>query len=489
MRSLVVNWPAQFPAEAIEGAAVSGDLFTATGLQPARTAPPGSVFPSALEPALAGLCLHPSELHDEDLLPFIPRFAEIDQEKDRRVEVLGHALARAMSVHAVTTWLMENERWDFAAVSYGFIQAAPAFPDTLDAAYRFSDVMLGRLLHLAGEDTAVLLLSANGFHKPGQQQQGFERLLPWYSTPGFCCMSGPLAKRDRLLHGATLLDLTPTVLALLGLPVARDMQGRPLLTAFTDPPEPVFISSWEIASAERKSARQQASPEDLQSLGYRDPAAERIRKNEAAVERERALHRAAVYLDTERPQHAIPVLQELLEADPCDEVCGIALAYAYIVAAEWEQLRRLIPNLPENERTAPQIAVMKAMLSVIGGNVADALAQLKEAERAACDCPMLAYGIGCVYLRLRKWRRAERAFRIAAEQNEECWLAHQARAMALSHMGRRREAAALLRTSIQINFADSGSRYLLGAALADLGDHAGARRAFQNSLVLARAGR
>lgn len=464
MRSLVVNWPAQFPAEAIEGVSATGELFAANGLDTA----PASVFPSALGPALARLCVPASELRGENLPPFFPQLAEIDRE-DRSAEMLAQSLAGVVSVHAVTTCLMENERWEFAAASYGFIQAAASIPGMVDAAYRLSDTMLGRLMALAGGDAAVLLVSANGIRP--REQDGVERLLPWYTTGGFCCIGGAGAKRDRLLHGASLLDIAPTVLAILGLPAGRDMQGRPLLQAFLDPPVPAFIPTWETKPTEREMAP------------------ERIRENTTAVDRERALNRAGVYLDTARPQNAIPVLRALLHADPADETCGVGLAYAYMLAAEWGQLRELLAELPETERTAPLVRVMRAMLCVAGGNVAGALALLKEAEQAAGAFPMLTYEIGCVYLRLRKWRRAERAFRVSAERNPEFWLARQAQALALTRMGKQRQAAALVRESIHIHFAASGSHYLLGTTPADLGDRTGTRRAFQNSLALARVGR
>lgn len=480
MRSLVVNWPAQFPAEAIEGVSATGDLFAANGL---RTAPPASVFPATLGPALAEHCLYPSELRGEDLLAFVPRLAEIDQRQDRRAEMLAQNLARAVSVHSVATWLMETEHWQFAAVTYGLIQAPHPLPGVLDAAYRFSDRMLGRLMALAGSGTAIVLVSANGHRARGQEVPGVEHVLPWYSTGGFCCIGGEGAKRDRLLHGASLLDIAPTVLAMLGLPAARDMQGRPLMQAFFNAPAPVFISTWETQATERDTAEAQASMQELASLGYRDPAAERIRENTAAVERERAMNRAAVYLDTGRAQLAIPILRELRQAEPGDGMCGIALAYAYIVAAEWGQLRELLAELPATGDTAPLVRVMQAMLCVAGGNVAGALALLREAEQAAGDSPMLAYGMGCVYLRLRKWRRAERAFRTAAEHNPEFWLARQAQAQALTRMGKPRQAAALLRSGIQTNFTASAPHYLLGTALTDLGDHARARRAFRNSMA------
>lgn len=469
MRSLVVNWPAQFPAEAIDGVSATDDLFTVNGLHPAGEAPPESVFPSNLGRTLAALCVHPSGLCDEDLAPFLPRPAGRDQCEDGDADTLAQGLARAMSAHAVMAWLMENERWELAATCCGFIQAAACVPRALDEAYRLADTMLGRSMALAGDDAAILLVSGNGIHSPGRRGASIERVLPWYSTGGFCCISGAGAKRDRLLHGASLLDIAPTVLAILGLPVARDLQGRPLLQAFLDPPMPAFVSTWESQETARDTA--------LDHSG------------EAAAGRERALNCAAVYLDTARPQQAIPLLRDLLRENPADETCGMALGYAYILAAEWGQLRELFAELPESVQTVPLANAMRAMLSVVGGNVSEALALLKQAERAAGDFPMFAYEIGCVYLRLRKWRRAERAFRAAAERNPEFWLAREARALALTGMGRQRQAAALLRGSIHIHFAGSGSHYLLGTTLTDLADHAGWRRAFHNPLALARVGR
>src|SRR5260370_18125225 len=63
-------------------------------------------------------------------------------------------------------------------------------------------------------------------------------------------MAGPHIKRDELIHGASMLDITPTVLTLFGLPVGDDMEGRPLLEAFTQPVTPSRIPSWEQVPGE-----------------------------------------------------------------------------------------------------------------------------------------------------------------------------------------------------------------------------------------------
>ena len=52
---------------------------------------------------------------------------------------------------------------------------------------------------------------------------------------GVFVLQGPDIKQDTLVHGLSLLDITPTLLTLFGLPVGDDMDGQPILDAFVDP--------------------------------------------------------------------------------------------------------------------------------------------------------------------------------------------------------------------------------------------------------------
>ena len=49
---------------------------------------------------------------------FVPRAAEIDQDKDRRLAAVAKLLAECFSLHAAATYLLEHEPWDFSAVYY-----------------------------------------------------------------------------------------------------------------------------------------------------------------------------------------------------------------------------------------------------------------------------------------------------------------------------------------------------------------------------------
>jgi len=254
--SIVVGWWPSHPAEPIRGAMVS-DLFPLRGEhKPGAPMPSGTVAPAALAARMAELRVHPTEITGEILSLFVPGWRRIDQKKDKSLHDLAGIVAETMSIHAAATELMETEPWDLAAVYYAgidhfshrFMQyhagkrmrgggTDPAlFAEVVRNGYRYHDVMLGRLMALAGPDCAVMLMSDHGFHS--------DRLLPDYipaeaagpavehrSFGIFCLRATGVAPGGRV-YGATVLDVTPTALHVLGLPAALDMDGKVLLNAF-----------------------------------------------------------------------------------------------------------------------------------------------------------------------------------------------------------------------------------------------------------------
>jgi hypothetical protein len=58
-----------------------------------------------------------------------------------------------------------------------------------------------------------------------------------HSMYGILALRGPHVRQDHKITGASLLDVAPTILALLGRPVAKDMDGKVL----TDAIEPDFL--------------------------------------------------------------------------------------------------------------------------------------------------------------------------------------------------------------------------------------------------------
>ncbi len=70
----------------------------------------------------------------------------------------------------------------------------------------------------------------------------------------------PLLRRLGWIGRASTLDLTPTMLYALGLPVARDMAGRPLKALFSDPLEVEWVASYDTLG-ERLAAGEEPPPD------------------------------------------------------------------------------------------------------------------------------------------------------------------------------------------------------------------------------------
>ncbi len=72
----------------------------------------------------------------------------------------------------------------------------------------------------APEDVTVIVCSDHGFHpdhlRPVQLPKEPAAPAVEHRDLGVFLMAGPGIKRDRLIHGASLLDITPTILTLYG---------------------------------------------------------------------------------------------------------------------------------------------------------------------------------------------------------------------------------------------------------------------------------
>jgi predicted AlkP superfamily phosphohydrolase/phosphomutase len=184
-RSIVVGWWPSHPAEPINGVMVSNRYHQAPrSPQAAWPMAKGTVHPPELAKDLAALRFHPREVTEEHIRPFIPHAERIDQDRDRRLDMCLRTIAECTTVHACATHLLANEAWDFAAIYYdaidhfghGFMKYHPPrqpfvseddfeiYKNVVAAGYVYHDLMLMRLLELAGPETTVILISDHGFH-------------------------------------------------------------------------------------------------------------------------------------------------------------------------------------------------------------------------------------------------------------------------------------------------------------------------------------
>jgi predicted AlkP superfamily phosphohydrolase/phosphomutase/tetratricopeptide (TPR) repeat protein len=393
LRSVVIGWWPSHPAEPINGVMVSDHYHRAA--QPLDKGWPllkNAVHPPDLAETLADLRMHPDLLMPEMIEPFIPLAREIDQDKDKRMGSCMRTLCECVSMHAAATWLLDNQEWDFFAVYYdaidhfchGFMRYHPPrqswiserdfelYGNVVNMAYQFHDQMLGTLLKKAGDDVTVILMSDHGFHPDHLRPASIPDIPAGPAIEhrdfGILAISGPGIKRDELLHGPSVLDITPTILTMYGLPVGEDMDGKVLSQAFAASPDVVFIPSWEeVPGADgRHPPHTRLDPvaaheamEQMIALGYIERPDE---NREVAVEktiRELRYNLGEAYQDDARHQEAYEIFSDLWAKDPDEQRYAVRLFVSCQALRITAEMRRIIDDLDGRRRALFEEALVK----------------------------------------------------------------------------------------------------------------------------------
>jgi predicted AlkP superfamily pyrophosphatase or phosphodiesterase len=298
-RVAVVGWWTTWPAEPVNGVMISDRmLYNRFNLQ-FGYAGHGSDLPAQT---------HPPELFDElaelTRIPpdfertFLERFGPVDGEFERELHdpwyelLLVHArddAYRQMLERVLVTGPYEflafylngpdiashyfwkyrfPEEWDEPLPEAEFA----ARREVIERYYRWVDGALGPLVEQADERTVVIVVSDHGF-RTSRRSDSPNISGDHYNTapPGVILVAGGGVRRGLALERAHVADLTPTILHLLRLPVARDMSGIVI-------PELVRGEIDGVATYEEPEPRKESAPirtdhdeaivEKLRALGY-----------------------------------------------------------------------------------------------------------------------------------------------------------------------------------------------------------------------------
>jgi len=161
---------------------------------------------------------------------------------------------------------------------YGDVTAAEIerYGDVISNYYRYQDRLLASLLETLGDDVNVIIVSDHGFTHRLDIDPRLPQLTGMHDVRGVVIASGPAFRNGATIEGATILDIAPTALAVMGRPVAADMDGRPLTQIITDAhldAHPILsVPSYEHAVAseplEIGSTMDEGIKEKLRALGY-----------------------------------------------------------------------------------------------------------------------------------------------------------------------------------------------------------------------------
>jgi tetratricopeptide (TPR) repeat protein len=528
LRSIVIGWWPSHPAEPINGVMVSDHYHRARGpFQEGWALPAGTVHPPEMAGTLASLRVHPDSLPPDLVEPFIPLAREIDQDRDKRLGEFLRTLAECMSIHAAACFLLDNQLpggkpWDFFAVYYeaidhfchAFMRYHPPrrhwigerdfelYRNVVSKAYQFHDEMLGALLRKAGDNITVILMSDHGFHPDHLRPASIPDIPAGpaieHRDLGIFAIRGPGIKQNESLHGLSVLDVTPTVLTLYGLPVGEDMDGKVVTQAFVKTPGPAFIPSWEEVAGRdghndgRHPPHTQLDPvaahealEQMIALGYIERPDEDRGVAARKTVRELRYNLGEAYQDAGRHLEAWEIFSDLRNADPDDQRFAVRLFVSCQALEMRGEMRSIVDDLDRREQAPYQLPVidyLRAQILLGDKKYAEALAALQRVADAQSVSPGLFIQTADLYLRLGRWRDAREVYQKALALDPDSAHGH----LGLCRVALRQRkfgiAAHSALDALQRVHQNPMAHFLLGRALAGMKQYEQAAEAFRAAI-------
>jgi len=300
LRVGVINWWMTYPLERVRGVMVSDHLLShavwgyrkLTGSQPVAGGP--IVHPDRWEKRVQDLALDPRPLTsvpdpfaDATHLPAWARPETLSQHyaDDGRIARIALEVEREEHPDLLMVFFPGIDR--VSHVIWAAVEPESAYPRTLFGDgersatasaffryYEYTDALIGRLLEAYGPEDLVMVVSDHGFEAgegrfanvTGVHKSSRARL-------GVVFASGPdIAPPADSSLPTSVNDVTPTILAWLGMPVADDMDGRPAPFLTIDSGRIRRIASYDDVPVERleaaPSGAEEAILEQLRALGY-----------------------------------------------------------------------------------------------------------------------------------------------------------------------------------------------------------------------------
>jgi len=514
LKSHIVGWWPSHPVEKINGSMVSNFYQKAnSSIKESRTLPQDSVHPENLRKVLAELKIHPAELTQAHILPFVPQASKIDIKKDKRLFSIAKIVAETTSVHAAATYIMEREDWDFFAVYYdaidhfghGFMKFHPPYrkeipsdlfniyKDVLSGGYIFQDMMLERMITLAGEDATVIIVSDHGFLSGNLRPKSVPKIPAGpaieHRRYGIVCMSGKHIRKDELVFGATLLDITPTILTLFGLPVGKDMRGKPLVQAFDNKVMPQYVDSWEeipgrtgehSKSMLNNPWAEQEAMKRLVDLGYIEPVTdENIKESVERSVRESKFYLARVFINIQKNDKALPLLEELYNKYPDERRYTYKLIQCYLDLGNITSAKEVVEKMiSDTDKNIPNLDFLHAKFLIAEKKNKEAFSLLKKIEKNHNFTLSLQQNICILYFELNEMKKAEQCLIKVLSINEDNAEVHHLLARIYLFNGNYKEAVEHALTSVGLLHFNPTAHYHLGEALFRLGNYADAEKAF-----------
>lgn len=375
--------------------------------------------------------------------------------------------------------------------------------------YRYQDELLGRVLaEIDLEETAVFIVSDHGF-KTGERRIRSEKTVDVrrahldHEEMGIFLAAGPHIRRGAEVTGASVMDVTPTVLRYLGLPVAQDMDGKVVDEIFEEEfrrrDRIRYIETYEEPGERRVSdggeVDQEATAENLkalEALGYLGGGAETASAaGETAQTGEPSspeMHNnlGRIHLRNGALEKARAEFLNALDLDPRNAESLLNLAAIQRAEGRTADAERLIERALAVDPSSIGALSQLAELKRDEGDLPEAVRLFEEALAIDDSLPFLHLGYGDVLQRAGRLDDAEAAFRMVLQLEPDSFKARYNLAVTYANRGAVDRAVSMYEEALEVG-ADHPEAALawnnLGAIWLDRGDLTKARPYFERAVA------
>lgn len=482
----VVGWLGSHPAEPVKGTYVA-DSFArhARGDQTTAPPPPGSVYPPERADDLAELRLAPSDVDLGLLGLFLPRLREIDLKADPRPGKLVEHLAELYTLHNAAVTLAAENQPDFLTVYFHFLDWVshvfmPFHPPRMagvnerdfelyqhvvTGAYRLQDLLLADLLRHCAADTNLVLVSDHGFasggHRPAHTPHVAAGIAAWHRPQGIFAASGPAFLPQSRARGAALVDITPTILALFGLPRGEDMPGRVLTETLAAAAPLRTIPTWETSAPFALPPAHPAAPDaggdallrQFVQLGYLDASlldSHLSAETSEEVRRQNQWNLGVALIAWGHPERALPHLHAAFLAEPESGQYAYHLARCLLLVGLTDEAARAATTLEDRGDDHPRACHLRAELALLAGRFSAVLTLAATGRRdpaLARDCDRLTR---TALIRLRRFSEARTSLETALVSEPRHALLHAGLALINFHQRDTAGAEAAARLALEL---------------------------------------
>jgi predicted AlkP superfamily phosphohydrolase/phosphomutase/tetratricopeptide (TPR) repeat protein len=403
-----VGWYASYPAEKVNGFEVS-DRLAFHQVRSAR-ATSGATYPEDLAEDIRMRFGEPTP----DLEATRSRFASdpgaaITPDGARRLAELSKIHATSEFYRRILPPLQRQFRPDLLAVYFEgidacghlFMEDAPprrpevsdqdyqAFSQTVDRYYQYQDEVVADLLRMEGPETLTLIVSDHGFKsgdvRPRTSGRADTGLAPlWHRLHGVVFAHGPSVHPGRI-EQAGILDVAPTVLAHLGIPLSRELAGKPIpAIAGASAGGEKTVDRYPLLAPRRRPAAAPADTEaveKLMALGYLAGEGRVMAHDADGRMASSYLNEGMVRSQAGDPDGALRAYGKVIELDPKNINAMTTAASIYIKRKDYERAAQLLDRARAVQPDNIWVHLQTASWQLEHGHYDAAAAELAAARR------------------------------------------------------------------------------------------------------------